>query len=88
MDYRKEEKQKKKCLRKEFNKLIEKIEGPIITILFFLMIYLIKQVTPNMAKAVLMLEVETISTFFEIVLMSTLIGAVLVGLKKQMKKGE
>ena len=83
MDLRKEEKKKRNLLSKINNKK-EDIKGIFLVILFFTMIYLIKEVTPRMAQFVLMLEEETLATFFEVVLTSTFIAVILTGLKKEM----
>lgn len=81
MDLRNVEKKKRNLLWKINNKK-EDIKGMLLVILFFTMIYLIKAVTPRMAQFVLMLELETLSTFFEVTLTATFIVAILLGLKK------
>ena len=81
MDLRNVEKKKRNLLWKINNKK-EDIKGMFLVILFFTMIYLIKSVTPRMAQFVLMLELETLSTFFEVTLTATFIVAILSGLKK------
>lgn len=81
MDLKREEKKKRNLLW-EINNKKEDIKGMLLVILFFTMIYLIKAVTPRMAQFVLMLELETLSTFFEVTLTATFIVAILSGLKK------
>lgn len=81
MDLRNVEKKKRNLLWRINNKK-EDIKGMFLVILFFTMIYLIKAVTPRMAQFVLMLELETLSTFFEVTLTATFIVAILSGLKK------
>lgn len=63
----------------------EDIKGLLLVILFLVMIYLIKEVAPRMAQYVLALEESTLATFFEVVLTSTFIVAVLTSLKKEMR---
>lgn len=63
----------------------EDIKGMFLVILFLVMIYLIKEVAPRMAQFVLALEESTLATFFEVVLTSTFIVAILTGLKKEMR---
>ena len=63
----------------------EDIKGMFLVILFLVMIYLIKEVAPRMAQFVLALEESTLATFFEVVLTSTFIVAVLTCLKKEMR---
>ena len=84
MDLRNVEKKKRNLLWKINNKK-EDIKGMLLVILFFTMIYLIKAVTPRMAQFVLALEESTLATFFEVVLTSTFIVAILTGLKKEMR---
>ena len=62
MDLKKEEKKKRNLLLKVNSKKVEKITGIITIILFFTMIYLIKQVSPKIADWVLNLEKENTVT--------------------------
>ena len=87
MDLRKEEKKKRNLLLKVNSKKVEKITGIVTIILFFTMIYLIKQVSPKIADWVLNLEKENLSIFFELMLTGLGVITVCKGLVKNMKGG-
>lgn len=86
MDLRKEEKKKRNLLLKVNSKKVEKITGIITIILFFTMIYLIKQVSPKIADWVLNLEKENLSIFFELMLTGLGVITVCKGLVKSATK--
>lgn len=85
MGLRKDVKQKSLCLKKDFKSKIEKATGKILLILFVAMLIFIGETSERMAKFILMIELEDMILIVKTILYTTSIGAVLTGLKTQMK---
>ncbi len=85
MGYKKEEKQKSLCLRKDFRKTLKNIEGKILLILFISMLVLLGEVSPRIANFILMIDIETMTLVVKTILYITAISGVLITLKSQMK---
>lgn len=69
MDLKREEKKKRNLLSKVNNSKSD-ILGCLFLGLFLAAIYAVRKITPIMAQWILMLEQETISTFFDFILLS------------------
>lgn len=85
MVYKKEEMQKKKCLKKDFKKRIKEIEGKILLVLFIAMLILLGEVSPRIAQFILMIELEDMILIVKTILYITSILGVLSTIKQQMK---
>lgn len=85
MAYKKEEMPKKKCLKNDFKKKVKEIEGKILLVLFIAMLIFIGETSERMAQFILMIELEDMILIVKTILYTTSIGAVLIGLKAQMK---
>ena len=85
MAYKKEEKQKSLCLKKDFKKIVKEIEGKILLVLFIAMLILLGEVSPRIAQFILMIEIEDMILIVKTILYITAIGGVLTTLKQQMK---
>ena len=85
MGLRKDAKQKSLCLKKDFKKKIEEAWGKILLALFIAMLIFIGETSERMAQFILMIELEDIVLIVKTILYTTSIGAVLIGLKTQMK---
>lgn len=85
MGLKKDVKQKNVCLKKDFKNKIEKATGKILLVLFVAMLIFIGETSERMAKFILMIELEDMILIVKTILYTTSIGAVLTGLKTQMK---
>lgn len=85
MDLKKDVKQKRSCLKKEFKIKIEKAWGKLLLIFFIAMLIFIGETSERMAQFILMIELENMILIVKTILYTTSIGAVLTGLKTQMK---
>ena len=85
MGLRKDVKQKSLCLKKDFKNKVKEIEGKILLVLFIAMLIFIGETSERMAQFILMIELEDMILIVKTILYTTSIGAVLIGLKTQMK---
>lgn len=81
MDLRREEKKKKDLLSK-VNKTKSDVLGCFYLALFLIAIYAVRKITPVIAQAILMLELETIATFFDFILLSLFLIPTLISFKE------
>jgi hypothetical protein len=72
-------------LKKDFKNKVKEIEGKILLVLFIAMLIFIGETSERMAQFILMIELEDMILIVKTILYTTSIGAVLIGLKTQMK---
>lgn len=85
MAYKKEDKQKSLCLKKDFKNKVKEIEGKILLVLFIAMLILLGEVSPRIAQFILMIELEDMILIVKTILYITSILGVLSTIKQQMK---
>lgn len=85
MAYKKEDKQKSLCLKKDFKNKVKEIEGKILLVLFIAMLILLGEVSSRIAQFILMIELEDMILIVKTILYITSILGVLSTIKQQMK---
>ena len=89
MDLRKEEKQRKTCLKKglisRIDEKIKQYEGRVLMILFCLMLIGISEFSDEFTKVILNMEFEDLLLWIKTILYTVSIIAVLSYLKQQVK---